>query len=270
MRKLRLILPAAVMATWLAFGVAQAGAASGQIVYSSLPAKGVVAVPSEGAEADQFNQLGNEVILTKASTVAKVSVTMVSWACQTGGWSTGDCVTVGTPTFPTPVTLTIYKHSIADHLSGEVRPGAQIVKVTKTVNIGFRPSSDPSCPLEGGKQTMYRGSDGQCHHGADQNIVFKLPKNTKLPTVVVWGVSYNTSTSGPNPLGGSGHPQDSLNVGLNPKTTTGLNRTEQSIFWDTRIPGNTCGAPFVTGDFNRDGPCTNWAGNIPAAKFTTP
>jgi hypothetical protein len=84
----------------------------------SLPAKGVVSVPSESAEADQFNQLGNEVILTKATTVAKVSVTMVSWACQTGGWSTGDCVTVGTPTFPTPVTLTLYKHSIADHLSG--------------------------------------------------------------------------------------------------------------------------------------------------------
>ena len=209
-------------------------------------------------------------ILTKATTIKKVSVTMVSWACQTGGWSTGDCATVGTPTFPTPVTLTLYKHSIADLLTGEVRPGAQIVKVTKTVNIGFRPSSDPSCPLEGGVQTMYRGSDGQCHHGADQNIVFQLPNNTKLPAVVVWGVSYNTSTSGPNPLGGSGHPQDSLNVGLNPKTTTGLNRTEQSIFWDTRTPGNTCGAPFVTGDFNRDGPCTGWAGNVPAAKFTTP
>jgi len=251
-------------------GVSPAGAASGQIVYNSLPAKGVVSVPSVGAEAYAFNRVGNEVILTKATTVKKVRVTMVSWACQTGGWSTGDCVTVGTPTFPTPITLTIYKHSIADQSTGEVRPGAQIVKVTKTVNIRFRPSSDPSCPLEGGKQTMYRGSDGQCHHGADQNIAFNLPKNTKLPAVVVWSLSYNTSTSGPNPLGGSGHPQDSLNVGLNPNTTTGLNRTEQSIFWDTRTPGNTCGAPFVTGDFNRDGPCTNWAGNIPAAQFTTP
>ena len=270
MRKLRLIMPAAVMATCLAFGVAQAGAASGQVVYNSLPAKGVVQVPSEGAEAAAFNQLGNEVILTKATTVKKVSVTMVSWACQTGGWSTGDCATVGTPTFPTPVTLTLYKHSIADLLTGEVRPGAQIVKVTKTVNIGFRPSSDSGCGLEGGVPTRFRGSDGQCHHGADQNIVFQLPNNTKLPAVVVWGVSYNTSTSGPDPLGGSGHPQDSLNVGLNPKTTTGLNRTEQSIFWDTRTPGNTCGAPFVTGDFNRDGPCTGWAGNVPAAKFTTP
>ena len=207
-------------------------------------------------------------ILTKASTVKQVSVTMVSWACQTGNWSTGDCVTMGTPTFPTPITLTLYKHSIADHLTGEVRPGGQIVQIKKTFNIRFRPSSDPSCPLEGGLATMFRGSDGQCHHGLDQNIVFGLPKGTKLPAVVVWGVSYNTDTSGPNPTGSPG-PADSLNVGLNLKTTTGLNRTEQSIFWDTRIPGNTCGAPFVTGDFNRDGPCTGWVGNIPAAKFTT-
>ena len=268
---MRRLLPAVLaVVVCLLVGVSPAGAATDQFVYNSLPASGVVSVPSEGAEATQFNQFGNEVILTKASTVAKVSVTMVSWTCETGTWDAGDCVTTGTPTFPTPITLTLYKHSIADLLTGEVRPGAQIVKVTKTVNIGFRPSSDTSCGLEGGVPTRYRGSDGQCHHGADQNIVFQLPNNTKLPQVVVWGVSYNTSTSGPNPLGGSGHPQDSLNVGLNPKATTGLNRTEQSIFWDTRNPANTCGAPFVPGDFNRDGPCTNWAGNIPAAKFTTP
>ena len=252
----------------LAWGVGSAVASTPAVVYSSLPAQGTVQIPSVGEEADQFNQFGNEVILTKATTVKKVRVTLVSWACQTGGWSTGDCVTVGTPTFPTPITLTIYKHSIADHLTGEVRPGAQIVKVTKTYDIRFRPSSDPGCGLEGGLAKRFRGSDGQCHHGIDQNIAFNLPKNTKLPAVVVWSLSYNTSTSGPNPLGGSGHPQDSLNVGLNPKTTTGLNRTEQSIFWDTRTPGNTCGTPFVTGDFNRDGPCTGWVGNVPAAEFT--
>jgi hypothetical protein len=37
-------------------------------------------------------------------------------------------------------------------------------------------------------------------------------------------------------------------------------------------PTNGNGGPFVTGEFNRDGPCdgtTNtWAGLIPAAKFT--
>jgi hypothetical protein len=44
--------------------------------------------------------------------------------------------------------------------------------------------------------------------------VFSLPKNTKLLAVVVWGVSYKTSTSRPDPLRGSGHPQYSLKIGL--------------------------------------------------------
>ena len=103
----------------------------------------------------------------------------------------------------------------------------------------------------------------------DQNVVFGV--NVKVPATVVWGVSYNTDTSGPNPIG-SPVPQDSLNVGLAPKATTGLNRTDDSIFWDTRVGGNSCGSPFVPGDFNRDGPCdgaaNSWAGFVPAAKFT--
>ena len=93
----------------------------------------------------------------------------------------------------------------------------------------------------------------------------------KVPATVVWGISYNTDTSGPNPIG-SPVPQDSLNLGLAPKATTGLNRTDDSIFWDTRGGGNTCGSPMVPGDFNRDGPCdgapNSWAGFVPAAKFT--
>ena len=72
MRKLCLIVPSAVMIACLFVGVSSAGAASGEVVYNSLPAKGVVQVPSEGAEASAFNRVGNEVILTKASTVKKV------------------------------------------------------------------------------------------------------------------------------------------------------------------------------------------------------
>lgn len=248
----------------LGVGVAPAGAASNQFVYSSLPASGVVSVPSIGAEADEFNQAGNEVILTKASTVVKVSVTMNSQGCETGGGTT--CATTSGATFPTPITLTLYKHSTADPSTGEVTPGAQITKVTKTFKIKFRPSADPTC----GNPSQFRGSDGACHNGLDQNIVWDLPKNTKLPQVVVWGISYNTDNSGPNPIGGSGAPQDSLNLGLSSAATTGLNRVDQSIFWDTRVGGNSCGATFVTGDFNRDGPCSGWVGFVPAAKFTIP
>ena len=48
-------------------------------------------VPSVGEEAQQFNRIGNEVILTKSAKIAKVSVTLVSFACQTGTRNTGDC-----------------------------------------------------------------------------------------------------------------------------------------------------------------------------------
>jgi len=141
---------------------------------------------------------------------------------------------------------------------------------------GGRGSLWSSARARGG---MAARSDGNCHNGLDQNIVFNIP-DTKLPIVVVWGVTYSTDHQGPNPIGGSSAPQDSLNVGLTPAVLTGLNRTDDTIFWDTATAANSCAAappngnngPFVTGEFNRDGPCNgannSWAGFIPAAKFT--
>ena len=81
---------------------------------------------------------------------------------------------------------------------------------------------------------MFRGSDGQCHHGLDQNIVFGLTKS--VPKDFVWGVGYNSRQQWPRPDRRLGSAQDSLNVGLAPKTTTGLNRYQDSIFWDTPHP----------------------------------
>jgi hypothetical protein len=56
-------------------------------------------------------------------------------------------------------------------------------------------------------------------------------------------------------------------------------RTDDSVFWDTSALSLSCAdptdgnsGPFVTGVFNRDGPCdgttNSWAGLIAAAKFT--
>jgi len=274
MRKLRLLLPAAVIGGWLVFGVGPTMASSPSPVYDSLPTGGTVSVPSLGLEAQQFNRIGNEVILTKSAKITKVSVTLTSFSCQTGTGS-ATCTTSPGATFPTPVTLTLYRHSTSNPNTGEVTPGSKILTFTKTYNVKFRPSADPTCA----NTTQFRGSDGNCHNGLDQNIVFNIP-DTKLPIVVVWGVTYSTDHQGPNPIGGSGAPQDSLNVGLTPAVLTGLNRTDDTIFWDTATAANSCATappngnsgPFVTGEFNRDGPCNgannSWAGFIPAAKFT--
>jgi hypothetical protein len=261
----------------LALSAATASASTSSTLYTSLPKPGVVSVPSLGVEAYSFNQIGNEVILTRSATTRHVSVTMVDWACQHGSWNGGDCVTTAGKTFPTTITLRLYKASHRDPATGEVKPGTQITHVTKTFAIKYRPSSTTACPLENGVPTQFLGSDEQCHHGLDQTIVFDVGR--KLPVDVVWGVSYNSSTSGFHPTGIAG-PQDSLNVGLSAKTRIGLARYEDSIFWDTRVQGFSCadptngnGGPFVTGEFNKDGSCdgkaNSWAGYVPAAKFAT-
>jgi hypothetical protein len=262
----------------LAMGVGTASAKTNPVLYSSLPPAGTVSIPSVGVEAYSFNQIGNEVILTRSATVHHVSVTMVDWACQAGAWNTGDCVTTPGSSYPTVITLNLYRSSTRNPTTGEVTPGAMITHIRKTFQIKFRPSSNPSCGLENGVPTQFVGSDGQCHHGLDQTIVF--PISRKLPVDFVWGVSYSSDNSGPNPIGGTNSPQDSLNVGLAPTVRVGLDRDQDSIFWDTRVQGFSCadptngnGGPFVTGVFNKDGACdgtpNSWAGYVPSAQFST-
>jgi hypothetical protein len=248
-----------------------ADAATRGVVYDSTPISGTVSVPSVGAEAYSFNQVGNEVILRPhTARIRHVRVTMVSWSCETGTWQSG-CATTPGATFKTPIKLNLYRPSTSDPATGEVTPGSKIMSVTKTFAIHYRPSADS--PTE----PRFLGEDGKYHNGLDQTISF--PISRKLGNDVVWTVSYNTANSGPSPLGVAS-PTDSLNVGLAPSARVGDNRFPDSIFWDTRYQGFTCADPtngngglFVTGELNRDGSCNgtpnSWAGYVPAARFST-
>lgn len=225
--------------------------------YDSTPAKGTVTVPSIGAEAYSFNRVGNEVLLRPhtAQAIKHVSVTMVSWACETGAWNTG-CTTTPGAKFRQPITLELWRYSHTNPTTGEITPGKRLAKITKTFNIRYRPSSASAT------EPRYIGADGLPHNGIAQTIAF--PITTKLPNDVVWTVSYNTRTSGPNPVGASS-PADSLNVGLSPATTIGHDRFPGSIMWDTRYAPFAHGAPFVTGELNLD---HGWHGYVPAARFS--
>jgi hypothetical protein len=264
---------------FLAVSAGTASANTNPVLYSSLPQAGTVSIPSVGVEAYSFNQIGNEVILTRRATAHHVSVTMVDWACHHGARNTGDCMTTPGTTYPTTITLHLYRASTTNPSTGEVTPGPPITHITRTFNIKFRPSSNPSCGTENGVVTEFVGSDGLCHHGLDQTVVFPISRT--LPLDVVWGVSYSSDNSGPNPIGGSNAPQDSLNVGLAPAVRVGLDRYQDSIFWDTRVQAFSCAAAppdgnsglFVTGVFNKDGACdganNSWAGLVPSAQFST-
>lgn len=244
------------------------------VLYTST-APGVGNIPSVGVEAYSFNQIGDEVKLRRVARLKSVAVQLSSWACQSGAWNTGDCVTTPGATFSTPITLNIYNASVAGTHPGEIVPGTLRATVTRTFNIPYRPSASPHCT---GAQAGEWFKNGQgCFNGLAHTIGFTLTGlKTKLPKDVVLGVSYNSDNSGPDPLHGTGAPEDSLNVGLSPKVRAGHQRYPGAIFWDTRFAGFTCAAappdgnngPFQTGVFNLDGPCdgatNSWAGFVPA------
>ncbi len=264
----RLVVPLLAAAALLGLSTASATANSlpRSVLYTSTQ-PGAPNLPSVGVEAYSFNQIGDEVLLRRVTKIKSVTVTMSDWACESGSWNTDDCLTTPGHTFPTPITLNVYKASTTDSGTGETTPGGLLLTVTKTFAIPYRPSASSHCT--GGDAGKWFKNGQGCFSGLAHNITFTLSGlKTKLPKDVVWGVSYNSDTSGPEPLGLSNSPQDSLNVGLAPKVRAGHQRYPGGLFWDTRFAGFSCGTPFVTGDFNLDSAGGNcWTGFVPAVQF---
>jgi hypothetical protein len=248
----------------LGLTAASASAAIPRSVLYTSTQPGVANLPSVGVEAYSFNQIGDEVLLRRVAKIKSVAVTLSSWACQTGAWNTHDCQTTPGATFQTPITLNIYRASTTDPGTGETVPGDLLATVTKTFTIPYRPSASPQCS----SGAWFKNGQG-CFNGIAHTIAFTLTGlKTKLPKDVVWGVSYNSDNSGPEPLHGTGAPEDSLNVGLAPRVRAGHQRFPNGLFWDTRVAGFSCGPPFVPGEFNLDNAGGNcWTGNIPAVQF---
>ena len=184
-----------------------ASEANGQaVVYDSTPSPLPGNIPSYGAEAYAFNEIGNEVNLAPSTgPLADVTVTMSSWACEFGGW-TGPipCTTTPGATFAVPITLSIYREGATPGTAGSL-----IVSRTETFNIPYRPSADPAC-ISAPTKWMDAGT---CYNGLANNVSFDFnSKGITLPSTVIYGISYSTDNYGPTPIGGSSSPADSLNV----------------------------------------------------------
>jgi hypothetical protein len=173
-------------------------------------------LPSYGAEAYGFAQIGDEV--TFAGTNRKLSnvvVTLSSWACVTGHWYSGDCVTPDNAKYALPLTLNIYD---------ETNTGVLLASSTQTFNVSYRPSASAKCVgASAGK--WYSSALKTCFNGSAQNVTFtNFTGNTILPDTVVYGVTYNTTHYGSNPIGEGaacftgpgGCFYDSLNVAVTP------------------------------------------------------
>jgi hypothetical protein len=238
-------------------------AADGTVIYDNTASPLPGNLVSEGFEATQTSELGDEISFAGTShMLQQVTVTMSSWACESGSWNNHDCVTTPGATFQVPITFTIY--NVADGNA----VGTPIAHVTQTFDIPYRPSADDvNCTgADAGK--WYSNIDGKCDNGLATNITFDFSSaGVTLPDSVIYGISYNTSSYGDDPIGVSG-PYDSLNVGLNNESapTVGTDVNPDAVFWNTSTASNyTDGGAGGVGTFRQD---TGWAGFVPAVRFT--
>jgi hypothetical protein len=178
------------------------------VVFDNHPTTLPSNLPSYGAQAYSFNEWGGGVSFAgSARKLAAATVTMSSWACQTGGWSTGDCSTTPGATYNVPITFNVYNVGAGNTV------GTLIASKTQTFTISFRPSPDTVCG-DG------RWSDGtSCFNGKAVNITFDFTGQT-LPDKAIFGITYQTLSSGYPPLGGTSGPTDSLNIATYPGTGT--------------------------------------------------
>lgn len=228
--------------------------------------------PSLGFEATQTNEFGDRVQLAgTARNLVSLQVLFASFACQSGQWNTGDCVTTPGATFTHPVTANIYA---VDNSGPTPQPGALLATVTQDVTFPYRPSADPvNCPDPA--QFFNPDADpvlvpNQCESSKKTVITFNnfVPPGVTLPDEVIWSVAFNTTHFGYDPIGeaaacfgtSGGCPYDSLNVGAKSHINApyaGIDVLEDEAYRSTPLPTS----PFV-----RE---LGWTGNRPEGAIKT-
>lgn len=244
-----------------------AAAAQGLTIYNTIENPLAGNYPSQPFAAQQVSEFGDRAAFSIAGTKAKtVTLTMSSWACQTGHWTSG-CVTTPGATFTHPITINIYNVGPGNSV------GSLIATRTETKTIPYRPSSDlTNC----GPTQWFDGAN--CFRGLAANVSFDFSSlNATLPSQVIVGIAYNTSFYGYAPMGSQpctftteGCPYDSLNVALvDPAVTqtAGTNPAPDDAYFNTSTPAWYCdGGTGGFGTFRLDAGC--WTGFKPSLKIT--
>lgn len=176
--------------------------ASAEVIYDTVPDLGSEpSSPSLGFQATQTDEFGDYIEFGGISrTLSTVDVVLNSWACQEGNWYDGTCANpdAGSDGYDHPITLTLYNVDNA----GVV--GSEIASVTENIHVPWRGPSDESC-----------GNGGYlpyCNNGYNFIASFDMT-GVEVPNQVAFGISFNTQTWGPEPIGVDG-PYNSLNMSV--------------------------------------------------------
>lgn len=266
----RVLLIATALAAISAFAFSAASASASEVVYSNVPGTLPGNFASEGFSCCQVKEFGGQVELagTKRNKPV-VEVVMSAWACQYGNWSANSCETpLPRKKFRWPLTLSAYEVG-ANNAVGE-----KLGSETKTFAMPYRPSDEPiHCPE--GEGRWYDAAEATCYHGYAFTVKFPPLNVLRVPKHVIFGISYNTSTAGPSPVGSqacnlksAGCYYDSLNVGVAEPSehllTIGGDPTEPYI--ESTYAPATCGNTALETEFGPAGAC--WEGDQPLFKIT--
>lgn len=265
MKKLLLIL--SVAAIMLPTQVASAAA---ETIFDYIPSPLPDNVVSYSYESWGVAEAGDQIEFSTngPQLLDNAKVVMSVWACETGtAWAaenTVPCVTTPGSTFSVPITLNIY--DVNDDMS-------LVDTTTQTFSIPFRPSSNSECPATENGQ----GWGDDCFLGRSHIITFDLT-GVVAPDEFVYGVAYNTSSYGYDPVGDeaacaavqyAGCPYDLLNLGVEGTSppAVGSDLLPNGIWQYAVFGGSYCdGGEGGTAVFRADNGC--WGGLNPLVRFS--
>ncbi|MDB5180332.1 MAG: hypothetical protein JWO54_90 [Candidatus Saccharibacteria bacterium] len=241
------ILAVSTLTAVVPFILSEEASAVSANVYEGIPSPQAANYTSVGYAATSTAELGDLVELAGSNRLLNdVTVNFSSWACETGTWNAGDCVSAEGATFTHPVTVNIYK------VGANQTVGDLLASTTKTITAKYRPSASATCTNGKWLDT----ASGTCNNGIAFNQTFNFSSQTKvLPNQVIVSVAYNTSNAGENPIGATG-PYDSLNVSIpDAAPTAGTDVNPDVVFWNT-ADGSSYTGGGVGGTFRAD---SGWA-----------
>lgn len=232
------ILSIALAMTGFSVLAAAPAAAATAVVYDSIPSNQPASYPSLGFQAQATWEFGDYVLLGGTNrVVTNVTISLTSWACETGGWSTGDCVTTPGSTFNHPVTMNLYE---ADNSGSLPVAGPLIASITQTVAAPYRPSPSPAeCGVSA--TTWWDAVGAVCRNGFAFDVPFDFSSaNAFVGNDVIVTVAYDTQSYGANPTGVDG-PYNALNVSVNnlAAPTVGTDENAGEMMRDTTFGGDT-------------------------------
>lgn len=228
---------------------AKPGTDAATTIFNSMEPGATNSFSSLAYQANGIVESGDYIKTSKLGVLYSVDVGMSSWACESGGWSTGDCVTSDGATFDHPITLNIYE---VDNSGSTPELGSLITSKTQTFSIPYRPSADDEL-CDGDR--FYDERVEACFNGLNTEITFDFSDDSIiLPEEFIYGIEYNTQTYGDNPVGVSG-PYNSLNFALIDRTDYPVSVGEDVQDGDFLLDWPGASAPLALYDF---GDLSDW------------